>query len=192
MKPRRQHCAIDMNFIEGMRYQPPASLYMLMMDSCRGERTVPSGRRNCRSRSRRREEPVGRPLFERQTEGIVRFKGAALHPEHRVEVVRVNGAVNRIELQRAHDPVDAPVDAADVGDDAAGERLREDDREKAPEGHAEERESNVDALLAGLHVEPHLKDVVRDENEGGREDRDHDPGPALLFPEADAAEEGLG
>ena len=24
----------------------------------------------------------------------MRFKGAALHPEHRVEVVRVNGAVN--------------------------------------------------------------------------------------------------
>ena len=29
----------------------------------------------------RRKEPVGRPLFKRQTEGIVRFEGAALHEQ---------------------------------------------------------------------------------------------------------------
>ena len=43
VKPRRQHWAIDMNFIEGMGYHPPASLYMLMIDSCGGERIVPIG-----------------------------------------------------------------------------------------------------------------------------------------------------
>lgn len=64
--------------------------------------------------------------------------------------------------------------------------------EEAPERHAEEGEADVYALLAGLHVEPHLEDVVRNEHKSCGKDGNQKPRPAGLREEPDAIEETVG
>ena len=96
------------------------------------------------------------------------------------------------KLDRAHDAVDCAVNAANVGNEPADQSLRPGEREEATERHAEEGEADVHALLAGLHVEPDLKDVVRDEHEACGENGNQKPRPAGLREEPDAIEETVG
>ena len=138
-----------------------------------------------------RQEPVRSPLFKRQTERIVRFERAALHAKEGIKVFRVNGVVNRGKLHRAHDAVDAAVNAAHIGDDAHDESLRPGEREEAAERHAQERKADVHALFARLHVEPHLKHVVGDQHEASTQDGDHEPRPTRLGEQTDAVKKRI-
>ena len=118
-------------------------------------------------------------------------QGAALHAEDGVHVIPMNGVVNGRELHRAHEPVDAAVNPDDGTDDLQPQILRVDDRDESPQRDRQETEANVDALLAGLHVEPDLKDVVRQDDQRAGEKNNERPGPAHVRPVGDFTD-GIG
>lgn len=74
--------------------------------------------------------------------------------------------MNGRELKGAHEAVDRPVNTHHEPDELQGEVFGINDGNQSTQSNHQEPEADVNALLAGLHVKPHLKHVVRDDNEG--------------------------
>ena len=90
--------------------------------------------------------------------------------------------MNADELDRADDRVDEAVDRDHEADELRPDGLRVDHGDDAAERHHEVAVADVDALLAGQHVHPVLKDIVREQNHGDHRKRDDAPGPAGVLP----------